>query len=148
VPDVPDPGGLVYHLHNNFARECIFVTHSPRVAQEVVSALLKVTNTRPRVLVFALPQRLRFALGGLCGVTIDKVLVCTNQKRLQTMQENQQDKQDKKSKVVSLYGMKLVLTSWLLHKVMHARLLHFYNLYNFYNSAFATSCVAIFCMYG
>jgi adenosyl cobinamide kinase/adenosyl cobinamide phosphate guanylyltransferase len=92
-----DPGGLVHYLeHNNFAQECIFVTRSPRVAQKVVSALLKVADTQPRVLVFALSQRLRFALGGLCGVTIDKVLVCANQERSQSMHEKQQDKQDKK----------------------------------------------------
>ena len=88
--------GFAHYLeHNNFEEECVLITRSRRVAQEVVATLLKVAKAQPRVLVFASPQGLRFALGGLCGVTIDKVLVCADQGCLQNKLENKQDQQNR-----------------------------------------------------
>ena len=87
--------GFAHYLeHNNFEEECVLITRSPRVAQEVVATLLKVAKAQPRVLVFASPQGLRFALGGLCGVTIEQVLVCADQECLQKQLENKQDQQN------------------------------------------------------
>ena len=88
--------GFAHYLeHNNFEEECVLITRSRRVAQEVVATLLKVAKAQPRVLVFASPQGLRFALGGLCGITIDKVLVCADQECLQQQLENKQDQQNR-----------------------------------------------------
>lgn len=101
-----DQQGFVHYLeHNNFAQECICITRSPRVAQEVVATLMKVSEARPKVLVFALPQSTRFALGGLCGVTIDNVLVCsTNQQRCnqndRNILGNEQDKKKQRCDAV------------------------------------------------
>lgn len=93
-----DQQGFVHYLeHNNFAQECICITRSPRVAQEVVATLMKVSEARPRVVVFALPQSIRFALGGLCGVTIDNVLVCNQND--QNIPENEQDKKKQRCDV-------------------------------------------------
>lgn len=81
--------GFAHYLeNNNFEEECVLITCLPRVAQEVVATLLKVAKARPRVFVFASPQCVRFAPGGLCGVTIDKVLVCAGQ------EQNEQEKQN------------------------------------------------------
>ena len=88
--------GFAHYLeNNNLEEEFVLITRSRRVTQEVVATLLKVLKARPRVLVFASPQGLRFALGGLCGVTIDKVLVCADQECLQKQLENQQDQQNR-----------------------------------------------------
>lgn len=87
--------GFAHYLeHNNFEEECVLITRSPRVAQEVVATLLKVAKAQPRVLVFASPQGLRFALGGLCGVTIEQVLVCADQECLQKQLQHKQDQQN------------------------------------------------------
>ena len=88
--------GFAHYLeHNNFEEDCVLITRSPRVAQEVVATLLKVAKAQPRVLVFASPQGLRFAFGGLCGVKIEQVLVCADQECLQKQLENQQDQQNR-----------------------------------------------------